>query len=220
MDTIKDIIAKISIQDYSVKRISYAPYKFHMALEVWKEIGKTLIPDFEMNEENDWLYSQLIRYVHADQNYPKDLSKGIAIIGTTGLGKTKAMEIMSLYSEIDQVRYIKDGKQVLLKFKIYNSREIVDAYAKNGFDGIQKYCSFINLCIDDLGTENMNANHYGTKLNVIEEIIEERYRKQLLTHITSNLTEYDILDTYGDRVYSRLKSMVNYHTLTGKDFRK
>ncbi len=66
----------------------------------------------------------------------------------------------------------------------------------------------------------MNANHYGTKLNVIEEVIEERYRKGLLTHLTTNLSEDDILDAYGDRVYSRLKSMVNYHTITGEDFRK
>ena len=220
MSSLKEILSKIAIQDYTIKRISYTPYKFHKAVEVIKKIGKALIPEFEITEDNQWLYDQIIYYVHADQRYPRDLTKGFAITGATGIGKTKAMEIMSLYSQVDEVKYIRNGKQIRFKFPIYNSREMVDAYAKNGLDGLYKFTTFNNLCIDDLGTENMNANHYGTKLNVIEEVIEERYRKNLFTHITSNLSEDDLLDLYGDRVYSRLKSMVNYHGLTGKDFRK
>jgi len=217
---IKEIISKIKTQDYGIKRIVYEPYNPAKAQDVIEEIGKKIIPEFEINQYNIALYHEIIMYVHADSDYKGELTKGIAITGATGLGKTKAMEIMSLYSEIDEVRYIKDGKQIRLKFPIYNSREMVDAYAKDGLDGIHKYTTFTNLCIDDLGTENMNANHYGTKLNVIEEIIEERYRKNLLTHLTSNLTEEDLHEAYGDRVYSRLKSMVNYHNLTGQDFRK
>jgi len=217
---IQDIISKIEIQDYSVKRISYTPYSSEIAFRTLEEIGKKLMPDFQINHNNQGLYRDMILYVHGDQSYSGDLTKGIAITGATGLGKTKALEIMSLYSEIDEVKYIKDGKQIRLKFPIYNSREMVDAYAKDGLDGIHKFTTFTNLCVDDLGTENMNANHYGTKLNVIEEIIEERYRKNLMTHITSNLSEEDLHEAYGDRVYSRLKSMVNYHSLAGQDFRK
>lgn len=153
-------------------------------------------------------------------NTPQDLLKGIAIIGNVGTGKTKAMEIMNKYLEIDNVFYVKNNKQIPLRFQVFNSRQIVEDFAQDGFEGLHKYTYFHNICIDDLGTENLNPVYYGTKLNVIEEIIEERYRKGLMTHLTSNLNEEMLLDSYGDRVYSRLKNMINYHQLIGNDLRK
>jgi DNA replication protein DnaC len=220
MESVRQIISNISVDDNSgIKRIVYMPYQQEIARTTWKAIAEKIIGNVTFTEENKILYAELIQYIHGDPAYCYDLNKAIGILGPTGTGKTKSMEIMNKYSEIDDVKYYLNGKSRPFKFYIFNSRDICEDFATNGYDGLLKYCNYSTICIDDLGTENQNVQYFGTKVNVIEEIIEERYRKQLLTHFTSNFTKERIGDVYGDRVYSRIIGTTNIHNLKGKDFR-
>lgn len=74
------------------------------------------------------------------------------------------------------------------------------------------------LIIDDLGTEPVFKNVTREYLGVI---INERTLHNKKTIITSNLTARDLLDRYGERIYSRVFSKFNslQITLKGNDLR-
>ncbi len=218
MKKVSDIIAEV--ENRSIRRFKYEPYSMDVALKVWKAIAREMIGSEVINEEPVMkLWHELIRYVQGDSSFGLDLRKSIGLLGATGTGKTLAMNIMNTYSKIDDVMYMRGTKIIKFQFKVVSARELVSAYASSGYDGIMKFIMMANLCIDDIGSEELESNYYGTKLRVVNEMIEERYRKGLLTHFTANLTEAQIEDTYNDRVYSRLRHTVNLITLNTKDFR-
>ena len=74
------------------------------------------------------------------------------------------------------------------------------------------------LIIDDLGTEPLFKNVTREYLGVV---ITERNLHKKRTIITSNLTPNDLLDRYGERIYSRIFSKINslQIALTGDDLR-
>jgi len=219
MDLISNIYENGKNAIQKIERIKYAPYSENISKNVWNDISIRLIGKVRYDDFNKNIWSELIKYIHADEACQYDLNKAIALIGRTGSGKTKTMHIMSDYMKIDEVKYIKNGKVINFNYKIISSREMVNQYAMNGYDAIQKYTMYANLCIDDLGSETASAKHYGTELNVIEEIIEVRYTKNLLTHFTANLDLDDILKVYGSRVHSRLQQMCNIIVMNGSDYR-
>ncbi len=68
-------------------------------------------------------------------------------------------------------------------------------------------------CFDDLGTET-SLKYYGNEAtNVMAEILLSRYdlfvSKGMITHITTNLSAYEIESAYGSRTRSRMRSMFN-----------
>lgn len=221
MTSISSLIQDSFILENKIKRIQYMPYSEKISKKVWHDILKTIIGNEPIyNEFNSHIYYQLIKWVHADETCEYDLTKGIILAGKTGPGKTKAFQTMKSYCQIDEVRYLRAGKTIPINFQIVNSRQIISDYANSGYEGIEKYSSYANICIDDLGNESEDVKYYGTSLNCIEEIIENRYLKGLMTHISTNLPLGEIAEKYTDRVYSRLKEMCNYVVFKGIDFRE
>ncbi len=105
------------------------------------------------------------------------------------------------------------------KFIMKTCRDISFEFIKDGYQTIHKYSNgnnsyseYRNYCFDDLGVET-NLKYYGNECNVMAEIILSRYdifiSKQVITHITSNLSASEIETTYGNRVRSRLRNMLN-----------
>lgn len=140
-------------------------------------------------------------------NFNLDLSKGILLCGPVGCGKTT---LMTLMRHVTQPNY---------KFIIKTCRDISFEFIKEGYQTIQKYShgnnsynENKNYCFDDLGVET-NLKYYGNECNVMAEIILSRYdifiSKQVITHITSNLSASEIEAAYGNRVRSRLRNMLN-----------
>ena len=74
------------------------------------------------------------------------------------------------------------------------------------------------LFIDDLGTEPIINN---VTLNYLFLVLAERDRFEKPVIITTNLSPENILDRYGERIYSRLSSKLtsaNFY-IEGKDLR-
>ena len=75
---------------------------------------------------------------------------------------------------------------------------------------------------DDFGSESPVV-HFGNKIDVMGEVIQDRYDHfigtGMKTYLTSNLSEEEITDEYGARVSSRLREMCNFITLEGYDRR-
>ncbi|MCQ2199866.1 MAG: hypothetical protein MJZ19_09145 [Paludibacteraceae bacterium] len=61
------------------------------------------------------------------------------------------------------------------------------------------------LSIDDLGVEPASYNHFGTVLTPIHDLLRARYERRLITVITTNLTAKLIRESYGERIFDRLK---------------
>jgi DNA replication protein DnaC len=154
---------------------------------------------------------KLICYFLKDEvmaaNFNLDLSKGILLSGPVGCGKTT---LMTLMRHVAQPNY---------KFIMKTCRDISFEFIKEGYQTIQKYSNsnnssseYRNYCFDDLGVET-NLKYYGNECNVMAEIILSRYdifiSKQVITHITSNLSATEIETAYGNRVRSRLREMLN-----------
>jgi DNA replication protein DnaC len=218
MERINSLIHNLTA-DRRVKRIRYEPYDLDFAKKVFYGIAKRIIGQVEMTDQISDIWENLIRYVHADKACKYDVEKTILLMGQTGSGKTITMRILGEYSKIDNVKFYRNGKLVNFNFHIMPAREIVNEFASYGYDGIAKYLVYSNICIDDLGAEPEESVYYGTRLNVIQEIIETRYSKGLTTHFTTNFNAGAIAERYGDRVYSRIYDQCNLVKMNDKDFR-
>lgn len=152
------------------------------------------------------------------------LSKGLLLIGDFGNGKTSTMEAFS--------KVCRGTKKY---FNLIGSKEAVTKYSQLKDEPyLQKefYSKLIskNYLFDDMIKEGM-ASSYGN-LNLIEQVLEERYRKKVLTHATINYKENEngvvidldlairqIGEKYGGYLYDRTFSMFNIIEFRGKSLR-
>lgn len=139
-------------------------------------------------------------------------SRGCGVIGCPGSGKSILLRAM---------QQVIDRPSGPKRPVIYTALSLADMYSKDGPD-VMKRALTKDMIIDDIGAEYVAA-HYGTKVEVIENIVQIRYDQfqisGIRTHFTSNLTMEDIQNRYGDRVYSRLMQMCDIIVLTGADRR-
>lgn len=70
------------------------------------------------------------------------------------------------------------------------------------------------LLLDDLGCEPENCIIYGTSYHPISEIIYHRYRNQLTTILTTNLTDNELASRYGPRIMDRLEESYEFIAYT------
>lgn len=228
----------------NIRRYQYMPYNKDQAIEIVKSIGQQMTSAFVIDDDNRFVFENLIKYFHGDmecrcidpetrQIKPANLKKGIFIAGSCGTGKSMAMRIMSYYGRHMEA----NGRIYEAQIGIYDAFEqkedrcyifgrqvrvdqICDQFADNG--KIQSFKNCHILTVDDLGAEQNETLYMGNRLNVMRQLIE--YRGDNCDQITSFTSNYPMLhqvmvDRYGDRAVSRLKEMCNYYELKGKDRR-
>lgn len=159
--------------------------------------------------------------LRADLSKPS-FGKGLLIVGGYGIGKTDYMKALELCF-------------ILLKyhrFKIFSTNSLVQEFENCETPSDKKaFYNRMNLGVnlfDDITTERV-ANNYG-HVNLLKEILEERYMLNKLTHATANYQEGGektpeaallyIAECYGSRLYDRLFEMFNIVVFDGKSFRR
>lgn len=171
-----------------------------------KEINKELmaysgfthkLATFDENEYNHPAYNLMQKWCET-----KNDKTNILISGHTGTGKTFLIECMAS-KLIEQNRLVLFTTAFNLNNKLLNYHISFDA---NRDEIIKPFIESEVLIIDDLGTEPMLKN--VTK-EYLYYIINERMLAHLPTIITTNLMPKDILETYGDRIFSRLSNKKN-----------
>lgn len=155
-----------------------------------------------------------------------DLRKGILLAGPVGCGKTSLMHIFQRNQR--QVFMIKSAKEIAWNWRQAekDAGEYMEKMTRPHMlpvNDVQNfYHRFAGLCIDDVGTEDIQ-NSFGNRASVIADIVEGRYFNSCagpLFHITTNLTMPDLKSFYGERVASRLRETMNIIGYTGEDRRK
>lgn len=165
---------------------------------------------FKIKETDHPIMYKLIAYFLKDEitcfQLNIDLNKGILLSGPIGSGKTTLMNLMKILTSSEHKFYIKPCRDISYEF-IQEGYEVIQRYSKG-----KLYPDPKAICFDDLGTEN-NIKYYGNECNVMAEILLSRYdlfiAKKIPTHITTNLSASEIETAYGNRVRSRLRSMIN-----------
>lgn len=172
----------------------------------------------EFDSANKYALDQLTKYFIRDESFNGSLSKGVALVGDVGRGKTFIMECVQIFT----VAY-----ELPTAFSIVDMKAIARDAQKNGTTVIPSYTQLIKS-YDDVGFEE-KASHYGNKICVFTDLINIAYNKFCKTgkvcHMTSNLSLQDsnfdtFGDRYGSRVESRLREMFNFIYLGGQDKRK
>ncbi len=172
--------------------------------------------DFEIAESENFLY--VIDHVYAViKNYPKKTNLyGLYLYGRTGTGKTLLSciilnELIRLYQI--PVKYAKISRDILGKIRdTFNPQS--DYYGE-GRKIEEELANIEVLVIDDFGVQKDSP----WVNNVLYDLIDARYEKNLLTILTSNEPMESWKEISNGRVFSRLKEMCLEIHLDAEDYR-
>lgn len=157
------------------------------------------------------LYNDLIEYVENFEKIKNESHNSIMLTGKPGVGKTHLSEAVGN-------ALIKNGYTVLYQ----TANNIFSKLVEYKFGEAKKYNDYIEniitvdlLIIDDLGIESINA----PRIEEMFTIINERMIRNNPIIISTNLSIQDIINTYGDRIISRISGNSRMYKIDGEDIR-
>ena len=128
------------------------------------------------------------------------LTTSLLLQGTPGSGKTSLMNALySLYRfYYSSSTYRCTAKMINDNYqsKLDKERSFYDEFKKADY-----------LFLDDLGTEPDKFKDYGVDYTPIPELLYERYEKQRITVISTNLPDSKLTARYGKRIMDRFAEM-------------
>lgn len=145
------------------------------------------------------------------EKYPNSHILSVNMLGGTGTGKTFLLECMAS-------RLIERGFNVLFT-SAFSLNEECRKYHFSLPSLVNDFMDCDVLIIDDLGTEPVLKN---ITIEYLFNIINTRQRRYKPTLLSSNFSPEDILNHYGERIYSRLANKLTSLNLefNGIDMRK
>lgn len=148
---------------------------------------------------------------------------GILLCGNCGNGKTTSMNAfvsVSKYLEGVRRRTVMAEGEIpkTLTINATSARRLAQV-AKDEVAMNEAKLSHV-LCIDDVGLEPTEVLDFGNAINPVIEILEHRYRQQLFTFITTNLTPKQIREKYGDRIADRFNEIMKCIVYENPTFRR
>ena len=183
-------------------------------------------PQFDFQKADRNILTSLFAWIwHYDRyNILKlDYNKGLYLYGSLGRGKSLTLRAMQNYmNRLDYRHDWKTKKDYRMSISWKSASELATIYADGGQSALTRFYDWeCNLCIDELGREPNPANNFGTKLDVVQFLLQIRYdhRRTSVTHITTNLLLDEMNNIYGDYVADRCLEMFNFIEFKGKSFR-
>lgn len=190
-------------------------YKLMMWTSQNEFYKKLLVKDDRTGNDFTNIISALCFFVARDKRFETNfdpalkysLNKGLLLRGVSGLGKTHLVKCIS-----------KNGLNPILVLSMLDIFEDIRVYGEFNIslDG------YGIVYLDDVGTEESSARHYGNAINFFKNFIEASYlKRKTFNHImmSTNNSFAELEQKYGFRVRSRIKDMFNIIDVTGKDMR-
>jgi AAA+ superfamily predicted ATPase len=194
----------------------YGEEKFESARDTFVECCQTMLPKWE--DKHPEVTNAIVRYCIQSDKFKGDLTKGILLMGSTGVGKTVYLNALSVFM----------GYSNTYRFKIYTGFEMERVYMGEPSDQenfkLSTALQAKMFGIDDIGEEHASIKRYGTEINVGIDTLTQRHQlcvnKGYVTFATTNLNADMIAKKYGSRIESRIHEMFNLIGVKGKDLRK
>ena len=200
--------------------------------DVLARVQKALPARYGFDSRDERNFTIITRYLaHMICN---TADRGLILGGKTGTGKTLAMQLILAQTSKRRERAGFVGAQEyssLVSTKgqsgalaAYTSELVVPDRAKvgTGVRRLENAFKFADLIIDDIGSES-DAKHYGVAAEPVVELIAARYdmwkRCGARTFATTNNTQEELRNMYGDRFASRIAEMCHYASFGGADRR-
>lgn len=173
----------------------------------FKEYVDKYTDDFIYGDaENEKFLENIVNYFFTGET-TLDRNKGLMIRGSFGVGKTDILRIIQ--------KMLPQNK----KFAYNPANDVVAEYNIGGDEAIAVYKQKKERLFDDFGAEEI-GKHFGNNVEVFQKIIYSRYDllkyQHIKTHITTNLSNEQMAEKYGERAYDRLKDMFNLVNWTFK----
>lgn len=136
---------------------------------------------------------------------------GVMLCGSCGNGKTTLLyALQSAVNFLENRNHFRFIENAHPNYKV--GMEIIDVrrilQVANDDIKFKDFCNRDMLGIDDVGKEPAEIMNYGTVMNPVIDLLEQRYQRQVFTAITTNLTPREIRDKYGTRISDRFKEML------------
>lgn len=187
-------------------------------------IGKELygdkfsIKDLKISNIYKQVYDKLVFGIY------HEMDKGFLITGSIGVGKSAMMKVIQ--------RLFKDTQRRFKWVSGYELRDLSECMTIREIKALYGSNLKCDLYIDDIGI-SVEVNRFGNNVNIISEIIMERYdlfvNSGYRTHLSSNVIATMIKNDkntptleniYGLRVLDRIKEMCDLIIWNGESLRK
>ena len=152
---------------------------------------------------------------------------GLLLFGKVGTGKTTLLRaICATINEVCERDTYENGtrENTLDNFRcisIVKAKGIINDYINPQSRPRYELMTKVSLmAIDELGVEPMESKSYGNVSEPLIDLFCERYDRQLLTIVSTNLGNAEIRQRYGTRLADRFNEMFATIPFNGQSFRK
>ena len=224
-------VDKSRAKEFILKKIGY--YQTLPPAELTVDIGKEIMWDFMrriiysenpnaeiiMDDDLKEMLPRFVKWLLGDYTGKYSPRKSLYIYGDLGTGKS-TVAMAAFY----MMQYFKvQHKWAARSFEFKSMDEVwMKLYTDKNFDAI-KGMEAGNWCIDEIRVEHMELNSWGTKINVVNDLLAVRHlrwRMGQTTIITSNidpeLLEEELKDS---RLYQRMLLEYEFIELNGDNKR-
>ncbi len=175
-------------------------FKMHNIERPFKDALINFLLEQQVEKRNmKWLpeYDEVISWLTDNEQ------KGLLLYGTCGLGKTIIAKYCIPYLLIERFGII---------------MQCIDAVEMHKYQDVLR-SKKAYICIDDFGTET-EMNDYGTKRELLSELLDSAEKEGKLLVLTTNLNANEIRERYGTRTFDRIVATTKRIKITGISLRK
>lgn len=199
-----------------VKKMLGVKYKAEVLSRIQPENYKQLDEELKQN------IGDVAKWLCNPQKRP-----GLLLFGKVGTGKTTLLRaICATINEVCERDTYENGtrENTLDNFRcisIVKAKGIINDYINPQSRPRYELMTKVSLmAIDELGVEPMESKSYGNVSEPLIDLFCERYDRQLLTIVSTNLGNAEIRQRYGTRLADRFNEMFATIPFNGQSFRK
>ncbi len=199
-----------------VKKMLGVKYKAEVLSRIQSENYKQLDAELVQN------IADVAKWLCDPQKRP-----GLLLFGKVGTGKTTLLRaICATINEVCERDSYENGTRetTLDNFRcisIVKAKGIINDYINPQSRLRYELMTKVSLmAIDELGVEPMESKSYGNVSEPLIDLFCERYDRQLLTIVSTNLGNAEIRQRYGTRLADRFNEMFATIPFNGQSFRK